>query len=285
DPLGIDTIAAAYGIYTVVNNNMADATRVVSVEKGHDPRDFSLVAAGGAGALHGSKIAEIVGIPKVIVPKTASVFCAMGMLESDLKHDYVRTMWKPVDALDLDEVNRAFDAMEAEARKTLLDEGLSEEQIRIERGFDLRYMGQHHEVPVIIPSGKIDQAMLPEIKKRFHEAHNRLFLYNEPESPLESINIRLTGLGMIPKTSLTSWEAGGKDASTALKEPRKAYFGEAGGWVETRIYDGSKLKAGNVVEGPAIIEEVTTTIVVSPDDRATIDRLGNVVIEINALKK
>jgi N-methylhydantoinase A len=285
DPLGIDTIEAAYGIYTVVNNNMADATRVVSVEKGHDPRDFALVAAGGAGALHGSKIAEIVGIPKVIVPKTASVFCAMGMLESDLKHDYVRTMWKPVDSLDLSEVNQAFDVMEDEARKTLLIEGLTEEQIHIERGFDLRYMGQHHEVPVVIPSGKIDEAMMPEIKRRFHEAHNRLFLYNEPDSLLESINIRLTGTGIIPKTSLTSWESGGKDANSAVKEPRKTYFGEIGGWVETRIYDGSKLKAGNIIEGPAIIEEVTTTIVISPHDKATIDRLGNVVIEINALKK
>jgi len=285
DPLNIDTIKAAYGIYTVVNNNMADATRVVSVEKGHDPRDFSLVAAGGAGALHACKIAEIVGIPRVIVPKTASVFCAMGMLESDLKHDYVRTMWKPLDNIDFDEVNQAFDAMEAEARATLLAEGLNEDQIQIERGFDLRYMGQHHEVPVTIPAGKIDETMLPEIKKRFNDAHNRLFLYSEPESPLESINIRLTGLGIIPKTSLTSWQTGGKDSSEAIKGSRKAYFGELGGWVDTQIFDGSKLKAGNIIEGPAIIEEVTTTIVVNPYDKATIDRLGNVVIEINALKK
>ncbi|HQP09060.1 MAG TPA: hydantoinase/oxoprolinase family protein [Anaerolineaceae bacterium] len=285
DPLNIDTINAAYGIYTVVNNNMADATRVVSVEKGHDPRDFSLVAAGGAGALHACKIAEIVGIPRVIVPKTASVFCAMGMLESDLKHDYVRTLWKPLDNIDFNEVNQAFDAMEAEARATLLAEGLNENQIQIERGFDLRYMGQHHEVPVTIPAGKIDETMLPEIKKRFNDAHNRLFLYSEPESPLESINIRLTGLGIIPKTSLTSWQSGGKDSSEAIKGIRKAYFGEMGGWVDTRIYDGSKLKAGNIIEGPAIIEEVTTTIVVNPYDKATIDRLGNVVIEINALKK
>ncbi len=285
DPLGIDTVEAAYGIFTVVNNNMADATRVVSVEKGHDPRDFSLVAAGGAGAIHGAKIAEIVGIPRVIVPKTASVFCAMGMLESDLKHDYVRTMWKPFDSLDFTEVNLAFDAMEAEARQTLQAEGLTDDQITIERGFDLRYMGQHHEVPVNIPAGKIDASMLPEIKKRFNDAHNRLFLYNEPDSPLESINIRLTGLGIIPKTPLSKWETGTRDASAALKEPRKTYFGELGGWIETKIYDGSMLKAGNEIVGPAIIEEVTTTILICPLDRATVDRLGNVVIEINALKE
>jgi len=175
--------------------------------------------------------------------------------------------------------------MEAEARATLLAEGLNEDQIQIERGFDLRYMGQHHEVPVTIPAGKIDETMLPEIKKRFNDAHNRLFLYSEPESPLESINIRLTGLGIIPKTSLTSWQTGGKDSSEAIKGSRKAYFGELGGWVDTQIFDGSKLKAGNIIEGPAIIEEVTTTIVVNPYDKATIDRLGNVVIEINALKK
>ena len=280
DPLGIDLVEAAYGIYRLVNTNMADATKVVSVEKGHDPRDFALVAAGGAGALHGSKIAEIVGIPRVIVPKTASVFCALGMLESDLKHDYVRTMWAPLDVLDLAELNRALDEMEAEARRTLEAEGIPADRVTIERGMDLRYLGQHHEVPVLVPAGEITSETLPEIARRFHEAHQRLFLYSEPGSPLESINVRLTAIGAIPKTPLVSWPAGGPDASAAIKETRPAYFGEAGGWVDTPIYDGRKLQAGNRIAGPAIIEEVTTTIIICPNDLAEIDRLGNVVIEV-----
>ncbi len=280
-PLGLDLTEAAYGIYRLVNTNMADATKVVSVEKGHDPRDFALVAAGGAGALHGSKIAEIVGIPRVIVPKTASVFCALGMLESDLKHDYVRTMWAPLDELDFSELNRVFDEMETDARSTLDAEGIPADGMMVERGMDLRYLGQHHEVPVVVPAGEITPARLPEIAQRFHEAHERLYLYSEPESPLESINVRLTGVGAIPKTPLVSWPTGGADASGAVKAKRPAYFGEEGGWVDTTVYDGSKLQAGNRIEGPAIIEEVTTTIVIYPDDLAEIDRLGNVVIEVN----
>jgi len=287
-PLGLDPIEAAYGIYRLVNTNMADATKVVSVEKGHDPREFALVAAGGAGALHGSKIAEIVGIPRVIVPKTASVFCALGMLESDLKHDYVRTMWAPLANLDLEQaeaVNRVFGEMEAEARRTLAEEGLAEQDITVERGMDLRYLGQHHEVPVVIPSGTIAPERLPEIRRRFHAAHERLFLYSEPDSPLESINVRLTATGAIPKTPLASWPAGSGEARAAVKETRPAYFGETGGWVETTVYDGSRLRAGDCLEGPAIIEEVTTTIVLCPDDTAAIDRLGNVVIEVAAKKQ
>jgi len=280
EPLGIPVIEAAYGIYRLVNTNMADATKVVSVEKGHDPRDFALVAAGGAGALHGSKIAEIVGIPRVIVPKTASVFCAMGMPESDLKHDYVRTMWAPFDSLDLGQLNHVFNQMEAEARRTLADEGIPPGRVQVERGMDLRYIGQHHEVPVTIPEGEITCHTLPEIAARFHAAHQRLFLYSEPESPLESINVRVTGIGAISKTPLTSWPVGGPDSSPALKGTRQAYFGEAGGWVDTRIYDGNKLRAGNRIAGPAIVEEVTTTVVICPNDVAEIDRLGNVVIEV-----
>jgi N-methylhydantoinase A len=282
DPLGLDVTEAAYGIYRLVNTNMADATKVVSVEKGHDPRDFALVAAGGAGALHASQIAAIVGIPRVIVPKTASVFCALGMLESDLKHDYVRTMWTPFAALDLARLNQTFSEMEGEARRTLAVEGIPPDRITIERGMDLRYLGQHHEVAVPIPAGEVTAETLPEIARRFHAAHQRLFLYSEPESPLESINVRLTGTGLIPKTPLASWPAGGPDAGAAIKQRRPAYFGEGRGWVDTPIYDGRRLQAGNRLAGPAIIEEVTTTIVICPQDLAEIDRLGNVVIAVNA---
>jgi N-methylhydantoinase A len=215
----------------------------------------------------------------VIVPKTASVFCALGMLESDLKHDYVRTMWAPFDALDLEELNRAFDEMEAEARDTLTSEGFTPDRVLVERGIDPRYMGQHHEVTVTVPAGPINLDTLAEIARRFHQAHERLYLYSEPDSPLESINVRLTATGLIPKTPLASWPAGGANAARALKATRPVFFGA---WIDTPIYDGERLLAGNQIEGPAIIEEVTTTVVIFPDDRAEVDRLGNVVIHVNA---
>ncbi|MFC2031281.1 hydantoinase/oxoprolinase family protein [Chloroflexota bacterium] len=277
--LDIDLIQAAYGIFRLVNTNMADATKVVSVERGHDPRDFALVAAGGAGAIHASRIAKDVGIPKVIVPKTASVFCALGMLESNLKHDYVRTMWAPFDALDLDELNRVLDEMEADARRTLESEGFPPDRVVVERGIDPRYLGQHHEVTVAIPDGTITQKALAEVAQRFHAAHERLYLYSEPDSSLESINVRVTATGLIPKTPLASWPAGSADASDAVKGTRPVYFGS---WLETAIYDGAKLTAGNQIEGPAVIEVVTTTIVIFPDDLAEFDHLGNVVIHVNA---
>jgi N-methylhydantoinase A len=279
EPLGVDVVEAAYGIFRLVNTNMADATRVVSVERGHDPREFALVAAGGAGALHASKIAESVGIPKVVVPKTASVFCALGMLESDLKHDYVRTMWAPFEALDLEELGRILDEMEREARRTLEAEGIPSERVVLERGMDVRYLGQHHEVPVVVPQGPITEDTLAEVTRRFHDAHERLYFYAEPESPLESINVRLTATGAIPKTPLASWPAGDSDASAAIKDRRPVYFGE---WRDTAIYDGSRLMAGNHFQGPAVVEEVTTTVVVFPDDLAEVDRLGNLIIHVNA---
>jgi len=279
EPLEMEVVEAAYGIYRLVNTNMADATRVVSVERGHDPRDFALVAAGGAGALHGSRIAEAVGIPRVIVPKTASVFCALGMLESDLKHDYVRTMWAPLDALDRDELGAVFEEMEATARATLTAEGIEEKDMLMERGLDVRYMGQHHELPVTVPSGPISEESLALVSERFHEAHKRLFFYSEPESPLETINVRLTAVGAIPKTPLAPWPDGGSDASDAIKEHRPAYFGE---WLDTPVYDGSKLLAGNRFEGPAIVEEATTTIVVCPEDLAEVDTLGNLIIHVSS---
>jgi N-methylhydantoinase A len=203
----------------------------------------------------------------------------MGMLESDLKHDYLRTMWAPFEALDLDELNRVLDEMEEEARRTLAAEGIPPERIKVQRGMDPRYLGQHHEVPVTIPEGRITGEALEEVARRFHAAHERLFLYSEPDSPLESINVRVTATGSIPKTPLASWPEGGADASQAIKERRPVYFGE---WVDTPIYDGDKLRAGNRFEGPAVIEEVTTTIVVFPNDVAQVDRLGNVVIDVNA---
>ena len=277
-PLGLDTVDGAYGIFRLVNSNMADATRAVSVERGHDPRDFALVAAGGAGALHASKIAESVGIPTVIVPKTASVFCALGMLESDLKHDYVRTLWAPLSALDHTELDDMLKEMERDAAETLTAEGIPAERVVLQRGIDLRYIGQHHEVPVPVPQGAITPETLVEVARRFHEAHERLYSYSEPESPLESINVRLTATGTIPKTPLEPWPNGGEDASAAIKASRPVYFGE---WQDTRIYDGSRLLVGNRIEGPAIVEEVTTTIVIFPDDWAEVDRLGNLIIHVN----
>lgn len=280
-PLNLLLDDAAYGVHRIVNENMADALRVVSVERGYDPREFVLVAAGGAGPIHASRLAKEVGIPKVIVPRTASVFCALGMLESDLKHDYVMTFWKALEEVDPKELEEAFTQMEKRGKETLRDEGIKEEEILLERYMDMRYIGQHHEVTVRIPSKLLNPQSYREILEAFHLTHERLFTYSEPESPVEIINLRLTAVGKIPKTLLAQEEPARYSPDKAVKGERNVYFPEFQGRVPTKIYDSSLLKPGHSISGPAIIEAVTTTIVICPGDKASVDDFGNIILEVS----
>lgn len=280
-PLGISVVEAAHGIFKVINSNMADAIRVVSVERGHDPRDFYLVSAGGACSIHAVKLVQEVGTPRIIVPTVASVFCALGMLEADLKHDFVRTFRSKLSALDVRALNRVFDELGEEGKKLLIKEGIRKENMRIRKSLDMRYVGQHHEVLVEIPSGELAREDIEEIKKIFHGAHEKLYTYSDLESDIEIINARTTAIGIVPKVEIKRQEWSGKSSEHALKDRREVYFEEFGGFVQTPVYDRSKLKYGNTVEGPAILEEVTTTTVVFPGSIASIDPYGNVVIEVS----
>lgn len=279
DPLGLDTVTAAHGIYKLTNANMADAIRVMSIQKGHDPRSFALVAAGGAGPAHAARLAQMVGLPRVIVPKTASVFCALGMLESDLKHDYVYTFWDFMSKIDLDRLNAEFERLEADGRAALMAEGTAPENIVIERSMDMRYAGQHHEVTIPIPTHRLTPANVPEIARRFHETHQRLFMYHEAEADVETINIRLMAIGVVPKPEIAKLSADGADPARASKGTRPVYFEECGGFTATPVFDGAELAPGMRVPGPAIIEEVTTTTVLIPDWQATVDVFGNLILD------
>lgn len=279
DPLGVDPVTAAHGIYKLTNANMADAIRVMSIQKGHDPRSFALVAAGGAGPAHAARLAQAVGLPRVIVPKAASVFCALGMLESDLKHDFVFTFWDVMSSLDLDALNREYERLEAEGRAALAAEGTRPEDIRIERGMDMRYVGQHHEVTVPVPTHRLTSADVPEIARRFHETHQRLFMYHEPDAEIETMNVRLMAIGEVSKPEIAKLPTNGADASHAAKGTRPVYFEECAGFTDTPVYDGARLGPGSRLNGPAIIEEVTTTTVLIPDWRCSVDVFGNLVLE------
>ncbi|MEM3449007.1 MAG: hydantoinase/oxoprolinase family protein [Nitrososphaerota archaeon] len=280
-PLNLSIDDAAYGVHRIVNENMADALRVVSVGKGYDPREFVLVAAGGAGPIHASRLAKEVGIPKVIVPRTASVFCALGMLESDLKHDYVMTFWKALKEVDPIELDAAFAQMERKGMETLKEEGIKEDEIVLERYMDMRYIGQHHEVTVRIPSKSFDAQSYEEILQAFHSTHERLFTYSEPENPVEIINLRLTAMGRIPKTLLAHEEPAEYPVEKAVKGERNVYFPEFRGRILTKIYDSALLRPGHSIMGPAIVEAVTTTVVVCPSDKVFVDEFGNLILEVN----
>lgn len=279
-PLGMSVTEACAGIFKIINQNMADATKVVSVQRGHDPREYALVSAGGACSIHACKIAEEVGSGTVIVPRAASVFCALGMLESDIRLDSVRSYNAVIPGIDLDDFNGTIKEVEKKALSELLQEGVEKERATLLRHADLRYVGQHHEVTVEIPSGcVIEGKHLREIAETFHRAHEKLYTYSTPENPLEIINFRITAVGAVDKAHISKDEPGTADASHALKGEREVYFDGEGGFISTKVYDRNKLRPSNAFEGPAVIEERITTVIVHPGWRASVDNFRNILLE------
>jgi N-methylhydantoinase A len=280
-PLGMSTEEAAYGVYKIINQNMADATKVVSVQRGHDPREYLLISAGGACSIHACKIAEEIGSTKIIVPQAASVFCALGMLETDIRLDNVKSYRAFIPGINLDEFNRVIIEAEKNALKELFEEGVEKERASLLRFLDIRYVGQHHEVTVEIPNNcNIEEEHLNEITESFHKAHEKLYTYSAPETPLEIINLRIAAVGHVDKTGLQKKQIGEKTSSHALKNKRKIYFEEYTKFIDTLVYDREKLKPGNLIEGPAVIEERITTIIVHPNWNAHVDGFNNIIMEV-----
>lgn len=280
-PLGMSVEEAAYGVNKIINQNMADATKVVSVQRGHDPREYSLISAGGACSIHACKIAEEIGTTEVIVPQAASVFCALGMLETDIRLDNVKSYRALIPGTNLDEFNRVIIEAEKKALKELFEEGVEKERASILRFLDIRYVGQHHEVTVEIPNNcNIEGKHLNKIAETFHKAHEKLYTYSTLETPLEIINLRITAVGYVDKTGLQKKQIGEKTSSHALKNKRKIYFEEYAKFVDIPIYNREKLKPGNLIEGPAVIEERITTIVVHPNWNAHVDSFNDIIMEV-----
>lgn len=281
DPMKMNVEDACLGIFKIVNQNMADATKVVSVQRGHDPREFALVSAGGACSIHACKIAEEIGSKKIIVPKAASVFCALGMLESDIKLDNVRSFNGTIPGIDLDVFNEKIKQTEEEAMAELIEEGVKEERSSLLRYLDVRYVGQHHEVTVGIPNNcTITADHLDIIAESFHKAHEKLYTYSTKETPIEIINLRITAVGDVDKTGLYEKPIEKADVKTAIKNERKLRFEEYDTSIEVPVYDRNKLKPGARIEGPAVIEERITTIIVHPNWNAYVDGYENVIMEV-----
>ncbi|MHC4449125.1 MAG: hydantoinase/oxoprolinase family protein [Planctomycetota bacterium] len=269
-PLDLGVEQAAAGMYRVINNHMAHGVREITVERGLDPREFPLVVAGGAGALHACMIASELEIPSLVVPATASVLCAAGMLLSDMQHDFVRTYITPVSSLDLARLEALVADMVADGTAQLLRERVKEERITHEVALDLRYVKQYHEVTLPIPR----RASPDAIRSAFHEEHDRLYGYRLDNTDLELINVRVRSLGEVAKPPLPELEDGGADATHARKGRRRAYLPEKDTFEEIEVYDGHRLKAGNIMAGPTLIERVDTTIFVTGDFDARIDEYG-----------
>lgn len=264
DPLGISVEKAAYGMFTIVNNNMVNAIRRVSVERGYDPRDFVLMGAGGATGAHITALAREMGIGKVLVNKLASGLCAYGQIISDVKYNYMAPapvrVEGPEAAARLDSL---FSGLEARGRDDLAGDGFAEDRISIRRSLDMRYVGQVHECTVEIDPFEVTEARLDDIRDAFHARHRELYTYDEPHSAIEVVNVESTITGHVDKPGKMTI-AKGNGAETTLKTTRPMVFSTDGAVTETPVYDGGRMGAGDSLNGPAVIEEETTTIVIEP---------------------
>lgn len=277
-PLGMDVVDTAHGIVEIANTAMINALRLVSVQRGYDPRDFALVAFGGAGPVHANRLAIEVQIPKTIIPMSPGTTSAMGLLVTDLKHDYSRTLIQRVDRVDAEMVARNYCELEADGRASLEREGMNPEEITFLHQVDMRYVGQSYELTIPLLDGKLDAAEITEVLSRFHREHHRAYGYSASNEPVEFVNLRLSAIGKINKPQLREIEASDSPLSAAQKAVRSVYFAECGGYVECPIYDRYRLSAGVILEGPAIVEEIDATTIIYPEYQALVDAFGNLIL-------
>jgi N-methylhydantoinase A len=278
-PLAMSPEQVAWGIHQIVNENMANAARAHLAERGKDPRRMPMYAFGGAGPVHGFRVAQILRLPALISPFGAGVGSTFGLLAAPLAFDFVRSASSRMDQLDWRLANSLLDEMAEEGRKLLESSGLTTHEITFHRTADMRYIGQGHEVSVVLPDGALLAADLARISAAFEKAYTTLYGRKGPDVPLEVVNWRVVASG-------ARWEMNlklprhGKAAKDARKGSRQAYFAEHGGYVEAAIYDRYALQPGMSFAGPAIVEERESTLVVGVSARAQVDEQLNVVVEL-----
>jgi N-methylhydantoinase A len=278
-PLGLGLAEAAWGIHQIVNSNMELATRVVSIERGRDPRDLALIAFGGAGPVHGCRLAQALGIPRVILPAAAGVTAAMGLLAAEVKFDVARTYVRKVQDVDPAAVNRMFADMETQAVEVVRASAVTGE-VTLLRSASARYLGQGFELDVPVAPGPLGTAELGRLRQGFDEAYAARYGYANPREPVEVVNWKLTAVGAGPRVTLPKWAA---QPGGALKETRRAYFPEAGGFTECPVYDRYRLGPGVELQGPAVVEERESTTVLPPGCVARVDEYATLLVKVERL--
>jgi N-methylhydantoinase A len=279
-PMGLGVTEAAWGIHRVVNENMAAAARVHGIERGKDLRGYPLFAFGGAGPVHAWQVGRILRVPRVLVPYGAGALSAYGLLAAPLAFDFVRTAPQRLTAADWELINRLFQEMEAEGRRILRGAGVPDAQVTVRRSAEMRYFGQGHEVDVEIPTGILTEASLGPITASFETAYRLLYSRTPMGVPLEALNWRAVVSGPSPDLTITSGLQTGAAATVPpAKKHRAAYFPEAGGYVETPVYDRYRLDPGARFAGPAIVEERESTTVIGPGALISVDAHRNLVAE------
>ena len=277
DKLGIDVVAAAKGVYDLVNARMGSAIRVVTVRRGVDPRELTAVAFGGAGPVHILKVAEQFDIPTVIVPLSPGVRSAFGLLVADRAYEYITTRLLDCKKAKVKEVAGIIEAMESEARDGLRREGMRDEDIVLQRFVDVRFIHQRQEVAAPVPPGPVTQATIEAAENAFRQAYAD-FLKLRPTDPCQFVNFRVRAVGLVAKPSVRQEPVGDGDLARATKGSRQAYFQEAGGFVETPVYDRIRLRNGDWIAGPAVVEEPDSTTICPPRYEIKVDRFLNLSV-------
>ncbi len=278
EPMGMDVVEAAQGIIEIANAAMVNALRLVSVQRGLDPRDFALVAFGGAGPLHANRLAQEIEAPVTVIPISPGATSAIGLLVTDLTHDYATSFIQRTDQADLDAIENAFRLLEEQGKNALEREGVKPQQNLLRRQLEMRYVGQSFELVIPLPESGQRMFEVDEVVKRFHEDHQATYGTSTTDAPVEIVNLRVTAIGRIAKPKLREIGRAGGAVSLAQKATRPVFFPEETGMIECPIYDRYALGADMVVEGPAVVEEVDSTTVIHPGYEALVDRFGNLLL-------
>ena len=280
--LGMDTMATAQGIISVVTANMAKAIRVISVQRGHDPRNYALMAFGGAGPLHAVRLAQELGMTTVIVPRSPGILCAMGLLLTDLRADFSATRLTALEPGNLGIIAETVASVEAEASGWFDAEAIPADKRRLTRRIDMRYDGQNYELSIPLPDGPVTEATLETLKQGFTEAHERLYGFAVPEERILCVTFRAEAMGLVQKAELPERALGDRDPSEAVIGSREVWYPETGAFTETTLYAREKLAPGMAFAGPAIVEQMDTTTLVPPGVTATVDKIDNLILELSA---
>jgi N-methylhydantoinase A len=283
-PLNLDVISAAHAIAALVEDNMAQGIFLSAVERGLDPREFTLIAGGGAGPVHAAAIATRLGISRIYIPRQAAAFCALGAALANYEYVLNLCIYRGEDQLRAEDMKAWYASLEGEGVETLAKQGLPESDMKLVRGAEMRYLGQLRDIVIFLPENRkgepfTDQT-LKDLIREFHAKHQAIYGWSDPGMAVAISTLKVRAIGVRRPVELIKQPEAGRDASAAFKRKRQVYFKELGGFAETPCYDASRLKSGNVIDGPAVVEDPTTTIVVPRGTDLTVDAYHNYILNI-----
>ncbi|MFQ5682256.1 MAG: hydantoinase/oxoprolinase family protein [Candidatus Binatia bacterium] len=277
-PLGLGLLEAADGILKIIDVKMEEAIKAVSSQRGYDIRDFTLVAFGGAGPMHAGRMVRDLGISSLLIPLTPGVTSALGLLVADVKHDYVRSKLAPLKELDLSELNGLFSQLTEHARRDLLEEGFSNEEITLHPFLDLRYAGQGYELTVPSPTPPLKATDLDLMRRRFDGQHEKAHGHKAESEPVELVSLRLNSVGLVPQANFSPVSPTGRLLEAARRGHRKIFLGKEHGTLDCQVYIRDLLEPQHRIIGPSVIEQLDTTTLVLPEQEATVDGFRNLMI-------